>query len=80
MQTEPRITVVLAINTNGTAKLDDGTFWRIASKDQCRMAGWVGKEVQLSLNPRPNMLYPHRLTHIETGECVEAAQSQERGF
>ena len=80
MQTEPRITVLLAINTNGTAKLDDGTFWRIAPNDQCRTAGWVGKEVKLSPNPRPNLFYPDRLTNIETGECIEAAQNQERGF
>jgi hypothetical protein len=73
MQTEPRITVLVAINTNGTAMLDDGTFWHIAPSDQCRMAGWVGKEVQLSPNPRPNKLYPHRLINIETGECIEAA-------
>ena len=79
MQTEPRITVLLAIRTNGTAKLGDGTLWRVAPNDQCRMAAWVGKEVKVSPNPRPNFSYRHRLTNIETGERIEAAQTQERG-
>jgi hypothetical protein len=54
----------------GYATLADGTAFQSAVGDLMRMAEWIGTEVQVDLNPGPNLVFPYRLTNVATGEFV----------
>jgi hypothetical protein len=66
---EPKITV-LARMKRGYATLADGTSFHYAPGDLMRMAGWTGAQVEISLTPGRDLIYPYRLTNVATGVWV----------
>ena len=62
------------VNTQGDAvSLADGSSWRIAPTDMYKSRTWNPSD-RIKVEKSDSMLYPYRLTNLDTGETALAIQ------
>ena len=60
-----------SMDSGAKIKLEDGSVWEIASKDQSKTRNWMVAQ-KISVNEYPNDRYPFRLTNTDQKESVDA--------
>ena len=63
--------VSLVMDWGVKVKLEDGSVWEIASKDQSKTRNWMVAQ-KISVNEYPNDRYPFRLTNTDQKESADA--------
>ena len=63
--------VGLSMDSGAKIKLEDGSVWEIASKDQSKTRNWMVAQ-KISVNEYPNDRYPFRLTNTDQKESADA--------
>ena len=63
--------VSLVLDWGAKVKLEDGSVWTIAVKDQYKTRNWLVAQ-KISANPNPNDRYPFKLTNTDLKVTVDA--------
>lgn len=63
--------VSLVLDWGAKVKLEDGSVWAIAAKDQYKTRNWLVAQ-KISANPNPNDRYPFKLTNTDLKATVDA--------
>ena len=63
--------VSLVLDWGAKVKLEDGSVWAIATKDQYKTRNWLVAQ-KISANPNPNDRYPFKLTNTDLKATADA--------